>query len=81
MYFQPHSLLALLAGMANPSDTGALQEYFSSGSMGSRGFMDMLYLPLTAESLVSSKVMLAQDQLKEMAALPAANTLLFFPPL
>ena len=41
----------------------------------------MPYLPEITESFGSSKVRFAHDQLKDMAALPAAITLLFTPPL
>ena len=67
--------------MPQPSETGAEQLYFFSGSSASAGLRAMPYLPEMTESLGSSKVRLAQDQLKDIAALPAAMTLLLAPPL
>src|SRR5581483_996170 len=79
---QAHSLLALRAGIApSPSAIGAAQLYFFSGSSASAGLIAMPYFPAITETFGSSKVRLAHDQLKDIAALPAAMTLLFTPPL
>src|SRR5437867_4430980 len=81
MNFHAHSLFGLRAEIPQPSETGAEQLYFFSGSSASAGFRAMPYLPEMTESFGSSKVRLAQDQLKDIAALPAAMTLLLAPPL